>query len=141
MNQVVQEFIEHHGVKGMRWGVRRSRGDRSVFRERAKAAASSDKGEHRHKERTVYGKSPERLTNAQLEARIKRMDMEKRYNDLNKRDVSAGEKFATDIVTNVGKQVITNVATNVLTGIGTHAVKGVLAKRTKLPVSEIFKKK
>ena len=139
---LVEDFISHHGIKGMRWGVRKARGDRSAFRQRAKAKTeSSDKGERRHRERTIYGKSPERLTNAQLESRIKRMDMEKRYNDLNKKDVSAGQKFVTDIITNVGKQVITNVATNALTGLGSYAVKQQLGKRTKLPVGEIFKKK
>lgn len=138
----VEKLLEHYGTKGMRWGVRKPRGDRSAFRARAKAKSeASDKGEERHKERTVYGKAPERLTNAQLEARIKRMDMEKRYNDLNKRDVSAGEKFAVDIATNVGKQVITNIATSTLTALGGHAVKQLIGKKTNLPVSEIFKKK
>lgn len=136
-----QEFIDHYGTKGMRWGVRKPRGDRSAFKKKAKAAATSDKGEKRDKERTVFGKSPQRLTNAQLEARIKRMDMEKRYNDLNKRDVSKGEQIATEIITNVGKQVITNIATSTLTGLGSYGVKKVLERKTKLPVSEIFKKK
>jgi hypothetical protein len=28
----VDEFIKHHGVKGMHWGVRKPRGDRSALR-------------------------------------------------------------------------------------------------------------
>jgi len=32
----VYDFLEHRGVKGMRWGVRKARGDRTAFSERSK---------------------------------------------------------------------------------------------------------
>ncbi|MET0786504.1 MAG: hypothetical protein ABWY25_07360 [Paenisporosarcina sp.] len=116
MNQTVKEFIEHHGVKGMRWGVRKKRND-SAFRDR---------------NRTTYGKSPKKLSSAELEKRIRRMEAEKRYNDLNKRDVSKGEQIAAEILTNSGKKV----ATTVLTGAGILAIKAV-AKKKGLDVGSI----
>ena len=75
----VIDFIDHHGVKGMHWGVRGGKGTPRAGKT----------------ERTRFAKSPKRLTNAELEKRIKRMETEKRYNDLNKRDISAGQKLAT----------------------------------------------
>jgi hypothetical protein len=112
----IRSFIEHHGIKGMRWGVRRSQAQLS-----------------RATGRTAYGKSPSRLTTAELDRRIKRMEAEKRYNELNKRDVSAGEKMAKEILTNVGKNVVTNIATTALTGLGAYALKKQLGKSAQLP--------
>jgi hypothetical protein len=118
---VIEEFIEHHGVKGMRWGVRRARGSRV-----SKAKA-----------RTKYGKSPSRLTNAELERRINRMQTEKRYNELNKRDVSNGERIASEILTNAGKKV----ATTVLAAAGMYAVKVALSKKLGPEIGDALTKK
>lgn len=89
----VWDFIKHHGVKGMHWGVRK---DRS--------------GKSRSTERTRFSKSPKKLTNEELKRRIARMETEKRYNELNKRDISAGEKLASEILTNTGRTVVTTIA-------------------------------
>lgn len=94
MGQSDMDFIDHHGVKGMRWGVRKARS-----------------GTSRGTERTKFSKSPKKLTNEELKRRISRMETEKRYNELNKRDISAGEKLASEILTNVGRTVVTTVAT------------------------------
>lgn len=111
INQNVKEFIEHHGVKGMRWGVRRSRGGYPPSK--------------RSKKRTVYEKSPKKLSSSELDRRIKRMEMEKKYNELNKRDVSRGEQLAHEVLTNVGRATVTTV----LTGAGLYAIKTGLAKK------------
>lgn len=104
MNKVL-EFIEHHGVKGMHWGVRKDRsGGVTVGTRKGKRAT----------ERTVFNKAPVKLTSSDLEKRIKRMETEKKYNDLNAKDVSKGEKLAHEIVTNVGRTVVTTVATGAL---------------------------
>jgi hypothetical protein len=91
----MEDFLEHFGVKGMKWGVRK---DSSSSRPTAK---------------TRYKAAPKHLTDAQLQERIKRMETEKRYNDLNKRTVGTGEKLASDIITNVGKNSMTMVGTAV----------------------------
>ena len=75
----VDEFIEHYGVKGMHWGVRNPRN-------RVKTG----------KTKTTYTKPGHKLSDEQLSKRIKRMEMEKRYKDLNQPDIHKGRKFATD---------------------------------------------
>jgi len=104
------EFIEHHGVKGMRWGVRRSRS-------RVSKASSGSK--------TTFQKAPSRLSNDQLNSRIKRMELEKRYKDLNKQDVSEGKKFSSEVLRSSGKQV----ATTLIAGAALLAVGHALSKK------------
>jgi len=106
VTQTVEEFIEHYGVKGMRWGRRRARSERST-------------------ERTVYKRAPKKLTSAELDKRIKRMETEKRYNELNKRDIGRGSQLAHEILTNSGRTVATTVAT----GAVLYAVKKAIEKK------------
>lgn len=107
MKSNVSEFLEHYGKKGMRWGTRKGRG----------ASKSTD--------RTVFNKSPKKLTSAELDSRIKRMEMEKRYNELNKRDVSKGKQLATEVLSNSGR----TVATTVLTGAAILGVRALAKKK------------
>lgn len=106
MTMSVDEFIEHHGVKGMRWGQRRSRS----------SAVSKPTV------RTKFEKAPTRLSDAELNRRVKRMEVEKRYNDLNKKDVGEGHKFASDILKNTGK----TVATTLLAGAALYGISRAL---------------
>jgi K+-transporting ATPase c subunit len=103
VNANVEEFISHYGKKGMRWGQRKARSTN----------------------RTVFGKPPTKLTSAELDRRIKRMEMEKRYNELNKRDVSTGQRLAAEILSNSGR----TVATTVLTGAAILGVRAIARKK------------
>lgn len=102
MNEV-ENFLSHYGKKGMRWGVRKSRSTA----------------------RTTYKKSPKTLTSAELEKRIKRMETEKRYNQLNRRDISKGQELVSTILSNTGAKV----ATTILTGATLYGVKLALTKK------------
>lgn len=101
---VVDDILEHYGVKGMRWGVRRSRSSTS---------------------RTKYTKPPSKLTDSELQRRVQRMETEKKYNSLNAGDISAGKKFATDVLGTSGRRVATTIATNA----GVLVVAAVLNKK------------
>jgi hypothetical protein len=118
------EVIQHYGTAGMRWGVRKARGDRSAFKKRAK-------------DRTTYEKSPNKLSSAELEKRIKRMETEKKYNELNKRDIGKGEALASEILTNSGRAI----ATTVVTGAGIFAVKYALKKKFGEEVAGVITKR
>lgn len=90
MNTIVtgQEFIEHYGVKGMRWGVRNDRRGRS----------SGSK--------TQYKKQATRLSDAELKRRISRMELEKKYSDLKKPAPPAGVNYVKKLLDGAGKQAI-----------------------------------
>lgn len=97
-----ETFLAHFGVKGMKWGVR-------------KQESSSAK--------TRYKTPPKKLTSAQLDARIKRLEKEKRYNELNARQVSKGEKLTSDLIQLIGKNAAATVGTAALVYGGKLAIK------------------
>lgn len=94
MSDRLSKFISHHGVKGMKWGVRK----------RSSGGGSS-------KTRTTFKKPPSKLSTEELKKRINRMEIEKKYNDLNSPDMSSGRRFVSDVLNNSGRRVVNTVAT------------------------------
>lgn len=84
-------ILEHYGVKGMKWGVRkrRSEGDR---------AKTFGSGRTRFKDKKVKD-----LDDEEINRRIKRMELEQRYDNLNKSTVKSGKDYASGILSNSGK--------------------------------------
>lgn len=105
----IQNILEHYGVKGQKWGVRRNR----------------SRGGGSNKTRTTFKKAPSKLSDAELAKRIERMQIEKKYNELNRRDVSNGQKLVSEILTGTGRRV----ATTVLTGASLVAIRTALTSR------------
>ncbi len=103
MSEKVQEFLSHHGVKGMKWGVRRKSGGTSTAR-------------------TTFKKPPRKLSNEELQKRIKRMETERKYNSLNAGDKSKGRAFVEEVLSSSGRKV----AKGVVTAAGFVAVKTLL---------------
>lgn len=117
--------LEHYGTKGMRWGVRRSGGsegsgvsklrakikstlDDPVFRENAKRRFIESKGTRK---RTQYRRSAKALSNDELKKRIERMDLERRYNDLNTGKVKDGKQKADGIIKKSGSKTLGKIIT------------------------------
>lgn len=104
-----QNELAHHGIKGMRWGVRRS--EAQLARARGSSAPSAPKkkivGEG---DKTNYKPrvSAEELSDKELKARIQRIENERKYNQLTAKEKSAGRKFVEDIIVNAGKQALTS---------------------------------
>lgn len=105
MGDKVIEFLSHHGVKGQKWGVRRKR----------RGASAS---------RTKFTKPPKKLSDDEINKRIKRMELEKKYNSLNKSD-SKAKDFVDSVLSTTGRKV----ATTVLTGGTIFLVKAALESR------------
>lgn len=108
-------YLYHHGVKGMKWGVRRDR-KKSGGRQSRRAMRAAE-AEKVHK-----------MSDAELRARINRIQMEKQYAQLTKKEVSAGRKFVTDVLLNASKQTASSY-------VSKYMNKGI-----DLAISEISKK-
>ena len=73
------DFLIHHGIKGMRWGVRKNRKISSESSSSSKTSAESED----HKEYSSLRSRPVKtLSNAELKKLNERMQLEQNYNTL-----------------------------------------------------------
>ena len=152
-----KNFFGHHGVPGMKWGVRKDRrsggsGGTTIKKKKAmpavqkrtpgrKTAASKVKpGQPAKKqgERTTTGSPVERVSDEKLRKMVNRLQMEKQYADLTRPQASQGKKFVSEVLSNSGKQVATTFVTAGSTYLLKKAIEGKYGKQV---VSDMFPKK
>lgn len=95
IDEDVDEFLMHFGVKGMKWGVRKAPGSPA----HSDAARAVDL-----QARVRSGGGAHVLSNNDLKALNERLNLESQYRRLTTPQASAGEKFAKELLVNLGKQ-------------------------------------
>lgn len=129
----VGEFLEHYGVKGMKWGKRRSRAERLQARaEKTEAAkkvtvetkpggrglkATGGKGRDASEDaiKAAVGKQiakksgVDALSNQELQAVVQRMNLEQQYAKLSKGQQSDGQKFMEKWLKDSGQGILNDV--------------------------------
>ena len=106
----MDDALCHHGVKGMKWGVLRTK-KRSELSNNLKPVTKPKKSngyDASHQVATDHVRA-KYLTNENLAARIKRLQLEKAYNDLRPKTateklINASLKIGTQVLTEVGKE-------------------------------------
>lgn len=86
-------YLKHHGVKGMRWGVIKKSAEASASAAREAANIAGKATGHRAPSRKQR-KSMASMSDTELRARINRMSMEQQYADLNPSRISRGAAVA-----------------------------------------------
>lgn len=60
---------------------------------------------------TKSSSNPKKMTDEELKKKIERLELEKRYKDLSKSQVSEGKKFVFNILKNSGNNILTQLTT------------------------------
>lgn len=126
------DILVHYGVKGMKWGIRRSpaelaraRGERAPKTTKKKTSFFSKKTVKKKPEKapakastkkeTSSKKTPSEMTNDELQAAVRRLELEKRYRDLSPKKVSVGRKIVDSVIipalTESGKNLLKDYTT------------------------------
>jgi hypothetical protein len=137
---LVEEYLHHSGVLGMKWGVRRRRAEavgktisiHSPLRGRMKPILGKKIARKSSEDFKVAAglrkKQIDEMTNDEISRVNKRLDLEKRYKDLNPSKAERGRKGATKVLSTIG-QVSAGVAGILyLSGLGGAFLKRVTGK-------------
>ena len=103
-----EEMLEHHGIKGQKWGVRRFQnkdGSRTAAGKKREQSRSEDPA-HEDYTKAHTGKSVKNMSDAELRNRLNRLQMEKQYSQLTSADTNKGKEFVSKSL-----KVATGVAT------------------------------
>lgn len=119
----IDDVVEHFGIKGMRWGVRRREGSDGTVGSRFRSTSRPDPSHDAERAGELRIKAKrgglQSLSNAELKALNERLNLEQNYSNLTGKN-SYGKKAATE-----GE----NFAKNVLLGTGQELAKKVLVQK------------
>lgn len=99
----LDEFLEHYGIPGMRWGVRRTNPS-------ASAPASDDARRVATLRGTVKKGGTKTLSNRELQEVITRMNLERQYKALAPTRKQQVASFVGRTLLGIGKQEVTKLA-------------------------------
>lgn len=155
---MAENELKHHGVPGMKWGVRRTKKQlgyktaskspneapsgkltvsgkpaqtiNSKIKAAGKPKVKSDSKDKQEQEPQPKKKTAKEMTDEELKSAVSRLELERRYNDLNPKQVSNGKKFVDRAIKNVVLPATEEVAKQTLKTVMSNTVDKTLASTT-----------
>lgn len=115
------EILEHYGIKGMKWGVRRDRrtldrlAGRTTSKGSSKKTTNSDKNQTKKAQRRADVRNRRNLSDRDIRGKIDRLKLERELSKLTAEDLSPIRSKVTQMLSDAGWQVGKNVSVAVLT--------------------------
>jgi hypothetical protein len=123
ISEKVQDFIEHYGVMGQKWGVRRASGSTTHAPSQDSTAAKDLRKKPLHS-----------LSNQELKTVTERQRLEQSFKQMNPTKIASGKKKATEILATIGVLTTAYTMSTKATKIG----KDFLAKKQLLKVTKLL---
>ena len=132
--------LMHYGVPGMKWGVRRTpaqlgrkktSSSKSLFGKKKPQPKPKAKSESSKEETAPKKKSVKEMSDDELNAAIRRMQLEQTYASLSPQKVSTGKAIT--------KRILNNIVVPAAEDVGRQMVKTALTRAGNKTLSEVFK--
>ena len=138
---LLEDCLQHHGIKGMRWGIRRYRnGDGSLTSAGKKRYKKRQPSEESVTAKKLRKKKMNELTNKELETLNRRTRLETEYKKLHPNTYKKVLVAAGSIAASMGTVAGLYKKSNELIGIGKKAQNDAIAKIGDMIVSDFNKK-
>ena len=124
--------LYHHGIKGMKWGIRRfqnkdgsmtNAGKKRLTRKQKKNLKKAREARAERQKLLKSGKLPaSKMTDAELNAKIRRLQMEKQYKDLvrDTKQVDKGKEFAKKYLGEAANKILWDNAVDIGKQVAKH---------------------
>lgn len=113
------DHLCHYGVLGMKWGRRKDKAPSNSSKRNNRKTSSKIVSKIKSKKKVNIKK----LSDEELQKKIRRLQMEKQYRDLKRDEVSEGRKIIGKILSNSATRLGSDVLYNV-GGMGINKVTG-----------------
>ena len=115
----LDQVLTHYGILGMRWGKRKGRTSSKTKPSTKKVAGENRDDDDSPSKKSKTAKVHD-MSDKELQDAVKRLQMEKQYKELTKKELSLGQKVMNDIIAPAAKQTAT-------TYVAKYMAKGVEA--------------